>query len=421
MTTTLPTRGLPLAGGHGDQRPRSPFGAAAPSITFSLLYAAATLAWVVGGSLLPGGRWLAVHLFTLGVVTNLVVVFSEHFASTLTRSSRTPLHWPPLVLNAGILCLLVGLTTGVRWATAAGGLSVTGVVTAAWWRLRTMRHEAIGARFGWIVRIYERAHGAFVHGAILGLLLGLGVLAGPWYPAARVAHLHVNIAGWAGLTLLATLVFFGPTMARTQIVDGAEPRARRALKHGATTLTVAVLLLLATGVGGQAALPLRLAAAAAMGGYAWAVTVVCLPVASAARRGSPSAARWPVVATSWWFVLVAWGDVAVIASGNWRLLDAIGLAMVLGVLLQSIAATLTHLAPMLRMRRFGGREVLLARLERGAEIRTVLGNLGIAAVVVAAGVRGTAGSLLSTTGWSLVGGSMLWLLAIGMSPPPRRT
>ena len=420
MTTTFPTRQLPLAGGRDGGHRRTPFGAAAPSITASLLYAVAALAWVVAGPLLPGGRWLAVHLFTLGVLTNLVLVFSEHFTSTLTRSRRTPLRWQPLALNVGIVLVLVGLTVGLRWATAAGGLVVTGIVTAAWWRLRTMRHEALGARFGWVVRIYERAHGAFVHGAILGLLLGLGVLAGTWYPAARIAHLHVNIAGWAGLTLLATLVFFGPTMARTQIVDGADLRARRALRHGATGLTVGVLLLLATGVGGPAATPLRLAAATAMGVYAWAATVVCRPVASAARRGNPTAARWSVIATSWWFVVVAWADVAVVASGSWRLLDAIGLAMLLGVLLQSVAATLTHLAPLLRMRRFEGREMLTARLERGALLRTVLANLGAAAVVLAAALRGTAGSVLSTGGWALVGISMLWLFAAGLSPPPPR-
>ena len=65
----------------------------------------------------------------------------------------------------------------------------------------------------------------FVHGAILGALLGTGVLTGRWYGAGRIAHLHVNILGWAGLTLLATLVFFGPTMVRTRIRQGADDDA----------------------------------------------------------------------------------------------------------------------------------------------------------------------------------------------------
>lgn len=421
MRPVTASPGLPMAGQHMARPTSTPFGAATPSITASLLYAVATLVWVTAGSILPGGRWLAMHLFTLGVVTNLVLVFAEHFSATLTRSRKEPVRWQPAAVNLGILLILVGLPSGMLWATATGGVIVTGVVTFACWRLRRMRKESIGARFGWIVRIYERAHGAFVHGAILGLLLGLGLMAGPWYASARIAHLHVNIAGWAGLTLLATLVFFGPTMARTQIIEGADRRAATALKHGATGLTVAVLLLLATGVGGPAAQPLRLAAGAAMAVYAGAATVVCLPVAAAALRAGPSPARWPVIATSWWFVVVAWADVAVIATASWRLLDAIGIAMVVGVLVQSITATLAHLTPMLRAGSFGGRDRLLARLARAAALRAAAFNLGVAVVVASAVVRGTTGSVLATAGWALVAGSVLWLLTVGLSPPPRRT
>jgi hypothetical protein len=32
-------------------------------------YGLATIVWVSAGGGLPGGRWLAVHLFTIGVVT----------------------------------------------------------------------------------------------------------------------------------------------------------------------------------------------------------------------------------------------------------------------------------------------------------------------------------------------------------------
>jgi nitrite reductase (NO-forming) len=406
--------------GHRDTRlGRSPFGPAAPSIAAALAYAAAAIAWIIAGDVLPGDRWLAMHLFTLGVVTNLVLVFSEHFGRTLTRTPVQPIRWQVVAANAGILPILIGLPMGADWAVAVGATIITAVVAVSYWRLRRMRRQAIGARFGWIVRIYERAHGAFVHGAILGLLLGIGVLSGSWYLPGRVAHLHVNIAGWAGLTLLATLVFFGPTIARTRIVQGADARAAVALRHGATGLTVAVLLLLATGVGGVAATALRLAAAAAMAVYAVAVTVVSVPVATAAHRANPSAARWPIVAVGGWFPLVAWADVVVIALGDWRWLDVVGLAMVLGVLAQTIAAVLTYLAPMLRARSFGGRDRLLARLETGATIRTLAFNLGVLAVVAGAVLRGAAGAVLARGGWGLVVGSLAWLAVTAASPAPR--
>ena len=355
----------------------------------------------------------------LGVVTNLVLVFSEHFGRTLTRTPAQPIRWQTPVVNAGILMILVGLPSGTRWATATGAMVVTTVVTISYGRLRRMRKQAIGARFAWIVRTYERAHSAFIHGAILGLLMGIGVLNGKWYVAGRMAHLHINILGWAGLTLLATLVFFGPTIVRTRILEGADERAAAALRRGATGLTIAFWLLLATGVGAPAATPLRLAAAVAMAVYAQAATVACLPVAGAARAANPSAPRWSIVAVGWWFPVVAWADVAVIATGSWRLLDAVGLAMILGVLAQTMTAVLTYLAPMLRARSFGGRDRLLARLETGATARAVAFNLGAAVVVSAALLRGTAGGVLGRGGWTLVTVSVVWLLAVGASRPPR--
>jgi hypothetical protein len=177
--------------------------------------------------------------------------------------------------------------------------------------------------------------------------------------------------------------------------------------------------LLATGIGGVAGTLLRLAAATAMAVYAVAVTVVSVPVATAARGANPSAARWPVVAVGGWFPLVAWADVVVIAVGDWRWLDAVGLAMVLGVLAQTIAAVLTYLAPMLRARSFGGRDRLLARLEVGASVRTVAFNLGVLTVVAAAVLRGTAGAMVARVGWGLVIGSLAWLAATAASPAPR--
>ena len=44
-------------------------------------------------------------------------------------------------------------------------------------------------------------------GALFGALVATSVLGGAWVTAVRMAHLHVNLLGWAGLTLLATIVF----------------------------------------------------------------------------------------------------------------------------------------------------------------------------------------------------------------------
>src|SRR5680860_1292443 len=115
MMTVTPTPST-LNGHRATTLGRSPFAATAPSIIAAIGYAIAAMIWVAAGATLPGGRWLAVHLFTLGVVTNLVLVFSDHFGRTVTRSAAPPVRWQPVVVNAGIVLVLVGITTATTEA-----------------------------------------------------------------------------------------------------------------------------------------------------------------------------------------------------------------------------------------------------------------------------------------------------------------
>jgi hypothetical protein len=373
------------ATGRRDHRlGRSPFGPAAPSIAAASVYAVATAAWIVAGDVLPGGRWFAVHLFTLGVLTNLITTFSEHFARTVTRTpGERAARWP-LITNLGIVTLLVGVASGARWALVAGAVVVTASILGAYGRLRRMRRAALGARFAWIVQSYERAHGAFVYGAVLGAAMGAGLLSASWHGGARLAHLHATVLGWGGLTLLATLVFFGPTMARTRIEAGADARAARAVRHGATGLAVALVLLLGTALGAGVGTAARVGAALALSVYALAATTVCRSVLRAVTRARRSAARPLVAAVCVWFPAVVWADVVVVATGSWRWLDAVGVAALVGVLGQAVLATLLYLAPMLRGRTTATREALRVRLERGSGLRAALFGAGALAVTLAA-------------------------------------
>lgn len=367
-------------------------------------YALATTVWIVAGARLPGGRWLAIHLFTLGVLTNLVLALSDHFARTLTHQSGAAPRWQLAVANAGVVAVLWGIPAGERWSVAFGAAVVTGVVLLSYVRLRRLRRAALGPRFGWVVRMYERAHGAFVHGAVLGALVGTGVLPGAWYLAARTAHLHVMLLGWAGLTLLATIVFFGPTVARIRIEEGADARAARALRWGATGLTAAVLALLGTGFGGAPGTGLRIAAAAGLALYARAVVVVCVPVLRAVWRARPSAGRWSVVAGAAWFPLVAWGDAAAVAAGAGRFLEALGVLFLVGVLAQAILAALAYLTPLL-IDRGDSRDALRNRLETLGGPRAGAWNAGVVLAAVAAALGPSAGEIgawLARAGWALV-------------------
>ncbi len=399
---------LPLLGpGQGRARGRSPFSDVVPTLWLVAVYAVLVATWVVAGPVLPGERWLAVHLFTLGVLTNAILAFSEHFSRAVTRTPGERAWWWTWIANLGIVLLLVGLPTGWLPLLAAGATIITAVVFLAWYRLRRMRRQAVGARFAWIVRVYERAHGQFVHAAVLGAVLGLGLVPGSWYTGVRLAHLHANVLGWGGLTLMATLVFFGPTMARVQIEPGADDRAARALRWGATGLTAAVLLLLLLGLPGVGGSVARIAATVGLVVYAGAVTRVCLPVWRAVYRARVTGPRPLVLGAATWLPIVAWSDVLVVGTAGWRWLDGLGLVALAGVLAQAISATLVYLAPMLRGRTTGDRETVRYRLEVGTRTRGVVFNLGVLLVVMDALRLG--GALpFAAVGW----GSLLVVLLV---------
>ena len=402
--------------GEGQARARSPFAFLQPVAGIAAAYAVASLLWVAAGPMLPGGRWLAVHLFTLGVLTNLVTALTHHFAETVLHAPSDGRQWLRIaVLNVGILGVVVGLPAEQPLLLGAGAVLTTVAVVWLYAALRRMRKRALTGRFTFVVRAYERACGAFTHGAILGALLGIGVLSGAWYGAARLAHLHVNILGWGGLVLLATVVFFGPTIMRTKIVEGADALAARWIGIGATALTVAALLLLVTGAGDPFAVPARIGAGLGLAVYALAVTTVGVPVLQAGRKARPSAHGRFLVAAVSWFLLAAWADAGVVAFGGMHWLDPIGMVLLVGVLGQAITGSLGYLAPMVWGGGPRGRTALRERLDRFPLARPLAYNAGMALVVVAALIgtaAGGVGAVVIRSGWTLVAAALLVQVAL---------
>lgn len=416
-----PRRTHDLDGHRRGRLGRSPFANVAAPLAAAVCYAVAAAVWAVSGDLLPGGRWLIVHLFTLGVLTNAILAFSEHFGHALTRGDEARGRWQTGVLNGAIVLTLAGLPGDIAIAVGIGGAVVTAIVAVAWLRLRRLRNTAPDARFAWIVAVYERAHEAFLVGAAVGVALGVGAVSGAWYVSGRLAHLHLNVLGWGGLTLVATLVFFGPTVVRTQMVRGADRLARRAVPAAVAGVAIGVIGLVLAGIDSVAGTVARVGAAAGFAAFALAATVMLVPVARAAVTAKPSAPRWHLVAVTVWFVAVAWADALVVGLGAWRLLDALGLAMLLGVLLQAIAMVAMYVAPQLRGRSFAARDVLLARFEAGATARVVAFNLGtlLLAVAAAAGSgAGAVGAIGARAGGALVIAAVLSLVVIGVWPVP---
>ena len=386
-------------------RANSPFADVRPAVLLAAVYGVAVLVWIAAGADLPGGRWFAVHLFTLGVLSNLVMALGAHFATTLLHqpvdgraTARTALF------NAGALCVLAGVPTGNRWSLVVGATATSAAVLWHYAALRRIRKAALTQRFGFVVRTYERACGAFLHGAILGGLIGSGALPGSWAGAARTAHLHVNVLGWGGLTLLATVVVFGPTVMRARMSEGADATAATWLGRGATSLTIGVLALVATGASGWAGVLARGVATLGVAGFAIATLAVGLPVVRAAKGARPSANGLAMAAACCWFAVAAWLDVLLVATAQWHLLSAVGAVVLVGVLGQAIVAAVGYLAPLL-WSAGDRRGALRARLDRAPVLRPALFNLAVLAL--AAGVAFGVGRLAAVA-WAAV---LLWLAA----------
>jgi hypothetical protein len=337
-------RTTPFAGVRGDVLVAAPF-------------AALALVWAVAGAP-PGGRWAAVHLFTLGVLAPLIVGFSQHQATTLLRATPTARLPLRVVLASAATLVAAGMiaTTAPSAPTliAAGGtLAAIGVATAGWQLRRARWTGDAEARFTWLIHTYEHAHLAFVVGAVLGALLGARVVGGGAYLAFRHGHLHAMVVGFAVLTLLATAVLFGPMLLRAQFEPGAERQAARATRAAAVAIAVAVAGLLGTAAPAPFALGARLLAGAALLVVAGAGVVVTAPLVRTVVRKARRAPLAGVLLTCalGWLVVALAADGVVVAAGRWRLLDVVGAVALVGGLVQAIVATLLHVVVMWLPRR----------------------------------------------------------------------
>ena len=368
-------------------------------------FAVACLVWLAAGDRLPGGRWIVVHIFTLGVLTVLIWSFSQHFATRFTATASTPTGRRSRAvltgaLSGSIVSLLTGRALDAHLPLVLGSTGVMAIVGMNLAQLRRRRRRAAATRFAWVVRQYELAHIAFLGAAALGGAMGAGWIPGPIFTAVRNTHIHLNVLGWAGLTVLATLSAFGPALLRVQIQPGDDKRAGTAVGLAAFGLAVATVGFLITSIG-EGAGPPRVMAAGGLLVYGCAVTVVARPLLRAARRTDRSPLRFAVAATLAWFLLAIATDVVIVASGARGGATALGVMLLAGVLAQLVVTVLLYVAPMLRGRTFGARDRVIARVERFARTRTATLNLGVA-LVVAAEVAVPAGAPLAAAGWSLV-------------------
>ena len=226
-----------------------------------------------------------------------------------------------------------------------------------------------------------------------------------------LAHMAANVLGWIGITVAGTLVTLWPTILRTQIADGAERAAGRALP----VLVGAVVVTVAGSVAG-----LRIVVVVGLAGYLAGWIVLAWPHARAWRRRPPHGfAAWSVLAALAWLGIGLVRTVGIVAtSADWTViaerLDALVVPFAVGFAAQVLLGALTYLIPVVLA---GGPEAArrtIAVLETAALARVIGANVGL----VLLGVPWS--EPVRTAGWLLALVSMAAFLPIAAVGRHRR-
>jgi nitrite reductase (NO-forming) len=389
-----------------------------------LLVAGVVLAYLAAGGVvlalgdrIANGGWLALHLVLLGAASNAIVVWSEYFAAALLHTApageRVALV-RTVALNAGIVAVLVGVPSG-RPALAAAGAGLAGVVVLVHGLgLAGRVGRALPGRLSGTVWFYVAAGAALLAGMGMGLWLAGGVAgSADAFLALRLAHAHLNVLGWVGLTVIGTQFTLWPTVLRTRMAPGLERAVRWSLPPLAAGLAVATAGLAARH---------QPTALAGLVLYAAGLGIALVPfVRTAVQRPPRTAASWMLGAGMAWLVVAVAGDLVALAAGS-NLVDLDGRvaglvpAVVAGFALQTLTGALSYLLPVVFGRGAWGNRRLTGILELGWPARVAAVNLGVL-VLVSAPAGG-----VSTIGWWLAGlglGSFVPLAVAALAVSPR--
>lgn len=201
---------------------------------------------------IPEYRWVLIHLFTLGAVTNSIVLWSQHFTEKflgqrLPDAARPRQLLRIRLLNAGIVLTLLGQTTGGvwerSWLLTQAGAAVISVLLL--WHAVALAGQFFRAerarRFRAAVLAYVASALCLPVGAVFGAVLAMGPGAG-WQERLLLGHLVVNVLGFIGLAAVGSLAVLFPTIWRTRAGRDRTAGAVALLLAGLIATTVGALL-----------------------------------------------------------------------------------------------------------------------------------------------------------------------------------
>lgn len=364
---------------------------------FALFIVLMTHRWI------PESLWLMVHMVTLGLITNSILVWSQHFTEALLKhklpDSARPVQLARIyTLNASMVVLMVGVVFSLYPLTVLGSVGVGAVVTWHGVALLQQMRTALPARFGVTIRYYIAASWLLPVGATFGALLAYDGLNASWHGRLLLAHEAVNLLGFVGITVVGTLMTLWPTMLRTVMVPDAVARSSRALAGlcAGLGLTVAGAL---TGLTWLAVAGLLLYAAAL-------ALVLALMVRATTAKKPSDYATFSVAAGMAWLTVGVLFSAYLVATSPF---DALTLRpvtpiFVAGFLAQTLLGAMTYLLP---ARMGGGPKAVRAantEFNRFAAGRATMVNLSLLIFILPVSLTGS----WVRTGASLLGAFTLF-------------
>ena len=401
------------------------------------------LALAAASLLLPAatrlGSWVPLHLALAGAATTAIAALLPFFAAALVVAPPAR----PAIRIGGIALVAIGALAVIAThgyasgqaipAALAGGTFLSGLGLVGVAAFTSVR-RANGPRRVLVERAYGLALANVAVGATIATLLigGNSAVGGAW-GMLKPAHAWLNLVGFAGLVVQATLLHLAPTIAGARIRTRASARiAVIGIAAGAPTIAFGFI----TGID----LAARAGALAVLAGGLAAATHGLVIHRDPGRGSWMTDLEWrrfagtSVLLGQVWFGLgLAVAALRVILLGatpaSWVMTLIVG-PLVIGGALQILIGAMAHLAPTVGpgdpMRHATQRRLL----GRWARARIVLLNAGAMGVAVGFGLGSTLGSGIDggALGRTLVGlglgsaaialGGTLLLLALAARPGP---
>ncbi len=190
---------------------------------------------------LDEGRWLMVHLFTLGAVTNSILVWGRHFAENLLRidvpaEARRVQLARIYLLNGGIVVTIAG-KLGDWWPVTVTGATIVGLAVA--WHAVSLGRDLAAGRgrlFAISVAHYVASACLLPVGAAFGALLATPA-GDSLHDGLLLAHEAVNLIGFLGLAASGTLITMFPALWRTQMSPRSHPKLSLAVQLAGIAVT----------------------------------------------------------------------------------------------------------------------------------------------------------------------------------------